>query len=220
MTDPKIEKWEVSRLTPYENNVKKHDQKQVNKIAESIRRFGWRGNPILVDENGVIIAGHGRRLAAMKLGLIEVPVEVIVGKTEDEINALRLADNRVAIGEYDSDLLQAELANIDFDLDGIFDKKELDFLVADLAEMKTEAFVLDLDEEVKAQAEATTKKIAEADEKLVKIEKALGFKQIQGRDERWVARFMAQIEAETGKIGAEAFVGFVRNLMQAQAAAA
>jgi hypothetical protein len=86
--------------------------------------------------------------------------------------------------------------------------------------MKEEAFVVDLDEEVSKQAAETTEKIKEADEKPVKIEKALGFKAIQGKDERYVARFMAQVEAETGKTGAEAFVEFVRNLMQAQAAAA
>jgi hypothetical protein len=219
MSNPKIEMWQPSRLIPYENNVKIHDPKQVEKIAKSIAEFGWRGNPIVVDKDGVIIAGHGRRLAALKLGLAEVPVVVASDLNADQIKALRLADNRVAIGEYDSDLLQSELADINFDLEGIFDKKELDFLVAaDLGEMKTEAFVVDLDEEVKAQAAETSKKIEEADEKPVKIEKALGFKAIQGKDERWVARFMAQVEAETGKTGAEAFVEFVRNLMQPQAA--
>jgi hypothetical protein len=221
MSDPKIEMWQPSRLIPYENNAKIHDPKQVEKIAKSIAEFGWRGNPIVVDKEGVIIAGHGRRLAALKLGLAQVPVVVASDLTEDQIKALRLADNRVAIGDYDSDLLQSELASITVDLEGIFDKKELDFLVtADLGEIKTEAFVVDLDEEVKAQAAETNKKIEEADEKPIKIEKALGFKSIQGKDERWVARFMAQVEAETGKTGAEAFVEFVRNLMQAQAAAA
>lgn len=221
MSEQKIEMWEPSRLTPYANNVKIHDQKQVEKIAKSIREFGWRGNPIVVDKEGVIIAGHGRRLAALKLGLLEVPVIVARDLTEDQIKALRLADNRVALSDYDSDLLQSELADIDFDLDGIFDKKELDFLVAaDLGEMKEEAFVVDLDEEVSKQAAETTRKIEETNEKPVKIEKALGFKSIQGKDERYVARFMAQVEAETGKTGADAFVAFVRNLMTAQAAVA
>lgn len=221
MSEQKIEMWAPSRLTPYANNAKIHDAKQVEKIAKSITEFGWRGNPIVVDREGVIIAGHGRRLAALKLGLAEVPVIVASDLTEDQIKALRLADNRVALSDYDSDLLQSELADIDFDLEGIFDKKELDFLVAaDLGEMKEEAFVMDLDAEVSAQSAETVEKIKEADEKPVKIEKALGFKTIQGKDERFVARFMAQIEAETGKAGAEAFVEFVRCLMQAQTAAA
>ena len=221
MSQPTIEMWSPTRLIPYDKNAKIHDAKQVEKIAKSISEFGWKGNPIVVDSSGVIIAGHGRRLAALKLGLSQVPVIVASDLTEDQIKALRLADNRVAISDIDSDLLQSELAGISFDLEGIFDKKELDFLItADLGEMKEEAFVLDLDAEVSAQSAETVEKIKEADEKPVKIEKALGFKAIQGKDERYVARFMAQVEAETGKTGAEAFVEFVRNLMQPQAAAA
>lgn len=220
MSKPQIEMWEPSRLKPYENNAKIHDAKQVEKIAKSIQQFGWKGNPIVVDGEGVIIAGHGRRLAALKLGLAEVPVIVASDLTPDQIKALRLADNRVAISDIDSDLLQQELAEIEFDLDGIFDKKELDFMVADLGEMKVDAFVVDLDAEVSKQAAETSKKIEETDDRDVKIEKALGFKAIKGKDERHVARFMAQVEAETGKTGAEAFVAFVVGLMQAQAAAA
>lgn len=210
----KLQFWEPERLIPYEKNAKVHDTKQINKIAASIKKFGWRGNPILVDSDGVIIAGHGRRLAAIQLGLTKVPVEVASDLSEDEIKALRLSDNRVAISEYDSDLLQEELAAIDVDLDSIFDKKELDFLVkADLGEMKTEAFVVNLDDEVRAQAAETVAKIEETDERPVKIDKALGFKVIQGRDERHIARFMAQVEAETGLTGADAFVQFVKNTM-------
>jgi len=219
MNKPQIEMWDISRVKPYDKNAKIHDEKQVEKIAKSIKEFGWRGNPIVVDRNGVIIAGHGRRLAALKLGMAEVPVVVASDLTDDQIKALRLSDNRVAIGNYDTDLLQNELASISIDLDGIFDGKELDFLVsANLAEMNEAAFVVDLEEEVRQQAAETTKKIEEADEKPVRVEKALGFKAIQGKDERYVVRFMAQVEAETGKTGAEAFVEFVRNLLQAQAA--
>lgn len=221
MSEQKTEMWATDSLIPYGNNVKVHDKKNVDKIAKSIAEFGWRGNPIVVDKDGVIIAGHGRRLAALQLGLRTVPVVVARDLSEDQIKALRLADNRVAIGEYDSEMLQAELAEINFDLDGIFDKKELDFLVeADLGEVKEEVFALDLDEEVRLQAAETGKKIEETDEKPVKIEKALGFKTVQVRDERWIVRFMAQAEAETGKTGAEAFVEFIRNLTQAKTAAA
>ena len=208
MSKPITEMWGIDRVKPYENNVKIHDPKQVEKIAKSIEEFGWRGNPIVVDVDGVIIGGHGRRLAALSLGMTKVPVQVASDLTADQVKALRLADNRVAVGDFDSDMLQKELANIDFDLAGIFDKKELDFMVADLGEMKMEAFTDDLDAEVSAQAAETIEKIRETDERDVKIEKALGFKSIRGKDERVVARFMAQVEAETGKTGADAFVAF------------
>lgn len=215
MTDKKkIEMWEVDKVLPYAQNAKIHDPKQVEKIAASIEKFGWRGNPIVVNEQGVILAGHGRRLAALKLGLAKVPVEVVAGLTEDEQRAYRLADNRVAIADIDSGLLQKELAEMNFDLDGIFDKKELDFLEADLGDFNTDAFVDDIDKEVAKQGEESAKKVEEVDARAVKIDVALGFKTIEGKDERHVARFMAQIEADSGLVGAEAFVSFVKSVME------
>lgn len=213
-----IELWDMQKLIPYELNSKVHDEKQVEKIAKSIQEFGW-DQPIVVDSDGVIIKGHGRRMAALKLGLAKVPVLVRDDLSPDQVRAARLADNRVAVGDIDAELLQKELASLDFDLEGIFDKKELDFMSADLGEMNEDAFALDLDEEVSKQSAETIKKIEETDERPIKIEKALGFKQINGKDERYVARFMAQVEAETGKSGADAFVEFVRNLMQPSAVA-
>lgn len=211
--------WDVDRLVPYELNAKVHDDKQVARIAKSIEDLGW-DQPIVVDRNGSIIKGHGRRLAAIKLGLKQVPVLVRDDLTEEQVKAARLADNRVAIGDIDSELLQRDLAALTYDLEGIFDKKELEFLVADLGDMKVEAFVEDLDREVASQHAETTSKIEETDERDVRVDKALGFKTLKGRDERHVARFMAQIEAETGKAGAEAFITFIRNVMAPAPAAA
>lgn len=213
-----IQMMAPDRLIPYEKNAKIHTPAQISKIAASIKKFGWRGNPIVVDKDLVIIAGHGRRLAGIELGMPEVPVIVAADLTEDEIKALRLADNRVAISDIDADLLKQELGEITIDLDDIFDKKELDFVVADIGEISTGAFMVDLESEVAAQNAETSRKIEETDERPVKIDKALGFKSIQGRDERVVARFMAQIEAETGKTGADAFVTFISSIMQPSAA--
>lgn len=217
MKKPNIELWKIEKIQPYELNAKIHDDKQVEKIAKSIQEFGW-DQPIVVDKNGVIIKGHGRRMAALKLGLPQVPVLIRDDLTEDQVRAARLADNRVAIGDIDTDLLQQELATLSFDLDGIFDAKELDFMTADLGEINADAFVVDLDGAVAEQSVETQQKIEETDQREVRIEKALGFKTIQGKDERHVARFVAQIEAETGKSGADAFVSFVRALMNPQTA--
>lgn len=209
-----IQMRDIDSITPYELNAKIHDSVQVGRISKSIAEFGW-DQPIVVDKNGVIIKGHGRRLAAIQLGLTHVPVLVRDDLDDEQVRAARLADNRVAIGDVDSDLLQQELASLDFDLDGIFDKKELDFMVADLAEMNIDSIVLDLDAAVEEQAEETMKKIAETDVRSVRIDKALGFKEIQGKDERAIARFMAVAEDETGEEGAEAFVGYIKQLMAA-----
>lgn len=209
-----IQMRDIDSITPYELNAKIHDGVQVDRISKSISEFGW-DQPIVVDRHGVIIKGHGRRLAAIQLGLTHVPVLVRDDLDDEQVRAARLADNRVAIGDVDSDLLQQELASLDFDLDGIFDKKELDFMVADLAEMNIDSIVLDLDAAVEEQAEETMKKIAETDVRSVRIDKALGFKEIQGKDERTIARFMAVAEDETGEEGAEAFVGYIKQLMAA-----
>jgi hypothetical protein len=207
--------WTIDTIQPYELNAKIHDAKQVEKIAKSIKEFGWVGNPIVVNEDGVILAGHGRRLAALKLGLKDVPIQVIANLSPDAQRAYRLADNRVALSDIDSALLQKELADLDFDMNGIFDAKELDFLEADLGTFNADAFVEDIEVEVNKQAEESAKKVAEVDEREVKIDKALGFKAIQGKDERHVARFMAQVEADMNCTGAEAFVKFVKTVMAA-----
>lgn len=204
---------DIDSIRPYEFNVKNHDKKQIEKIAKAISEFGW-DQPIVVDGKGEIIKGHGRRLAAISLGMKTVPVLVRDDLTEDQVKAARLSDNRVAISDIDSEMLQKELASLMFDMDGIFDKKELDFLIADLGEMKIEAFVADLDAQVALHSEETGKKIEEVDAREIKIEKALGFKSIVGKDEKWVARFMAQVESETGLVGAKAFVQFVKSILQ------
>ena len=74
--DLKIERWPLERLIPYANNARTHSDEQVAQIAASIAEFGFV-NPILVGEDGVMIAGHGRVLAARKLGMTEVPVIVL-----------------------------------------------------------------------------------------------------------------------------------------------
>lgn len=203
----KIELIDLEKLVPYELNSKIHDDAQVKKIAESIKQFGW-DQPIVVDKDFVVIKGHGRRLAALSLGMKQVPVLVRDDLTPDQVRAARLADNRVAVGGIDTELLKQELAALDYDLGGIFDAKELSFLETELSDMNIDAFVPDLNEAVAAQSGESTRKLEEADQRPVKIEQALGFKTIQGKDEQAVAFFMAIIESETGLTGAEAFVKF------------
>ena len=205
----------IEDVHPYELNAKIHDEEQVARIAESISKFGW-DQPIVVDKDGVVIKGHGRRLAAIKLGLIDVPVLVRDDLSEEEVKAARLADNRVAVGDIDADILRQELEtfNMDF-LDGIFDEKELDFITSDMTEINLDAIVVDLDAAVDAQAQETAQKLIEADSRAVRIDKALGFKEIQGKDERVISRFMAVAEGETGLEGAEAFVTYLKKVVEA-----
>lgn len=201
---------DIDTIQPYMQNAKIHDPKQVKKIAASISEFGWTGNPIVVNGKGVILAGHGRRLAAISLGMKEVPVAVVAGLSDKAERAYRLADNRVAIANTDTDILQKELAGLECDMSQFFDKKELDFVLADMGELNESAFVDDLDAEILAQSEEVSHLLTETAEAEVPIGRALGFKSIKGKDERFVAVFMAQLQGETGKDAADAFVEFVK----------
>ena len=117
----KIEQIQTEKLIPYARNAKKHDEIQVSKIAGSIREFGFN-NPVLIDGNNGIIAGHGRVMAAQKLGLAEVPCIRLGHLTDVQRKAYILADNRLAEigGGWDEEMLGLELAELreaDFDLD-------------------------------------------------------------------------------------------------------
>ena len=214
--DLHIEMWPIEDVKPYEQNAKIHDEAQVKRIAKSVTEFGW-DQPIVVDKGGVIIKGHGRRAAGEYLGMKEVPVLVRADLTDEQVRAARLADNRVAIGDLDSSILQKELADLNFDLTGIFDAKELTFMEADLSLMNDGAIVEDLDAAVAAQSSETMAKIEETDARPVRIEKALGFKTISGSDERVVSRFMATAEAETGLAGGAAFISWLKRSMEVTA---
>ena len=91
----KIEQRAIESLIPYINNSRKHSDEQVAQIAASIKEFGWT-NPILVDGNNGLIAGHGRLLAARKLGMAKVPVIELAHLSENQKKALIIADNKLA----------------------------------------------------------------------------------------------------------------------------
>lgn len=107
-----VERRPVSGLVPYARNARTHSEGQVQEIARSIEEFGWT-MPVLVDEIGGIIAGHGRVLAAQSLGLTEVPVMVARGWSEAQRKAYVLADNKLALNAgWDDALLALELTDL------------------------------------------------------------------------------------------------------------
>jgi DNA modification methylase len=123
---------EVSKLIPYANNARTHDDNQVTQIASSIREFGFN-NPILIDDNYGIIAGHGRLMAAKKLGLLEAPTIKLSHLSDAQRKAYILADNRIAMNSgWDNELLALELKELDDDIDLSllgFDADELNALL-------------------------------------------------------------------------------------------
>jgi DNA modification methylase len=116
----KYKKMDVSGLIPYANNSRTHSEKQINQIASSIKEFGIT-NPVIIDQDGGIIAGHGRVMAMNKLGITETPVVELVGLTEAQKKAYVLADNQLSLNAgWDLDLLKLEiegLQELDFDTD-------------------------------------------------------------------------------------------------------
>lgn len=125
-----IIEMDVKELIPYEKNPRKNDA-AVPKVMQSIKEFGFKV-PIVVDKNNVIVTGHTRFKAAMKLGMTKVPVLVADDLTPEQIKAFRLADNKVSeFAVWDYELLAGELG----ELDEMFDMEELGFNL-DMEELK------------------------------------------------------------------------------------
>lgn len=139
----------ISDVKPYANNPRDNEE-AVEPTAKSIKEFGWQGNPIIVDKDHVIIAGHTRYKAAKKLGMEEVPVVVASKLTPEQVKALRLADNKTGeIAEWDDELLDDELNDIlDIDMSNFgFDLS----LPEDEEEIKEDEFDEEVPEEPKSK---------------------------------------------------------------------
>ena len=147
----------VDELIPYVNNARTHSKEQINQICASINEYGFT-NPILIDEKGMIIAGHGRLMASKQLEMEEAPCIELKGLTEAQKKAYIIADNKMALNAgWDEELLKLELENLkelDFDLDLTgFDTSELDAILdSELKEQEIiEDEVPDVPEEPKAK---------------------------------------------------------------------
>jgi hypothetical protein len=131
-----VERWELKQLVPYARNARVHSVQQVGRIVESMKRWGVT-MPVLVDEAGEIIAGHGRVMAAQKLGYAELPVLVARGWSDEDKKAYRIADNRLGeLSTWDNELLALELSdlqamNVDLGLVGYSEEDLTELLMPD-----------------------------------------------------------------------------------------
>lgn len=110
----------IKELKPYKKNAKKHNKEQVEQIANSIEEFGFT-QPVIIDKNNCVVAGHGRILGARKAGLKQVPTVCLEDLTEEQIKAYRLVDNKLNESEWDNDLLKQsldEIAEMDMEVFG------------------------------------------------------------------------------------------------------
>ncbi len=139
---PNDESCPVDNLVPYKNNARTHSKKQLRQIADSIVRFGFT-NPVLVSDDNMIIAGHGRVEPAKLLGMTEVPIRRLSHLNKDEVRAYVLADNRIAENTgWDRDLLAIELLaldELDFDLEILgFSTAEIDLTLGGVVQAGAE----------------------------------------------------------------------------------
>lgn len=208
-----IEMWPVDKVRPYPKNNKIHGRADIDKMKASIRQFGIM-DPLIVDGAGVLIAGHKRFASLCELNHVEVPVRVARDLTPNQVDAARIAHNKTTTTEYDSGFLAEELARLadadDVDLNSLgFDARELEFLTQELGDMNIDGLAVDLDAEIDAQDQASRDKVAEVDAGETPIAKVLGFKALPTRAAPAIRRFISEIEASTGKAGAEAFVEWI-----------
>ena len=106
----------IKELKPYKKNAKKHPKEQVERIANSIKEFGFT-QPVIIDSNNCVVAGHGRILGAKKAGLKQVPTVMLEDLTEEQIKAYRLVDNKLNESDWDFSLLDEELGMLSEDID-------------------------------------------------------------------------------------------------------
>ena len=139
----KVEQWPIEKLIPYAKNSRTHSEEQVAQIAASIKEWGFT-TAVLVDETGSLIAGHGRLMAARKLGMTSLPVMVAKGWTDAQKRAYVLADNKLALNAgWDNDLLALELAELgdlgfDLELTGFTDEEIKALMPVELTEGLTD----------------------------------------------------------------------------------
>lgn len=207
--------WSIADVKPYEKNTKVHSKEHISKLKKSIEADGLF-DALIVDMDGVIIAGHGRFEALVSLGHTKVPVKHAAHLTKNQAAAARISHNKTASTEYDSGFMAEELVSL-IDASDVtisaesmgFDAHEWEMLTVDIGEPDMTAISSNLDEDIDDQERETAEKVAATDASGEKIVKAFGFNEIPISAVKAVRRFIAEIEEETGMKGADAFVNWV-----------
>jgi len=209
--------YPLEKLIPYENNTKIHAEEQVELLAKLILENGFT-DPILVNKKGVIIAGHGRRLAMLKLGYKTIPAFVATNLTPTQERALRISHNKASSSKYDTEKMAFEIRGLSddgYDISGLgLEGKEIEFMSGDLDVIDESAFADDIVDAVERQNEESQENIDRVDAGEIPVWRALGFKTIAKHREKLVNEFIRRIENETGKQGGEALAHFISQVTE------
>jgi hypothetical protein len=208
--------WPIEKLIPYEKNAKKHPEEQIRRLAESIAKLGL-AQPVHVEPDGTVIAGHGRRLAFLYLKRGLIPVVVRTDLTKAQADALRISENKTTSTEWDVSLLQEEARRlaalteeqIDLSMLGLNEAEQTALSPEAFGEMTDEVFIEDISEAVETQKADNKKAQDEIDKSAAPVADALGFKRVTVEQSRQIRSFMNRIEAESGKKGVEALLDHI-----------
>ena len=208
---PQIEQWDIGDIRPYENNPKLHPEEQVEKLAASIKNFKWL-QPIVIDDEGVIIAGHGRYLAAQKLDYKKVPVLVAKHLSDEQVDQARLVDNEVVGTEFNHETLLNEIAShVDDDvMKAVFAESDIKMAreMAALGDIDMES----LSDDINADVESLNAENEKGTTVVTAIAKAFGFNKVTPETSRLIKRFMAQVEEDTNAEGETALSAWLTKL--------
>lgn len=215
MTKFLIDYVDPRSLVPYESNAKLHSKKQIDALANAIKKRGF-DQPITVDDQMVIITGHGRCEAAILAGMETVPVIVRDDLSVEEVKAKRLEDNRLSSTDYDTEAMQEEIAalsSIGFDELFGFDDREMEMFLADPLMMTSdEDFINDLEDEAERQEKEQLRIHSEIAESSVPIQTVIGFKEIPVSCSRTVANWFGCIEEKHGCTGIAALMAHIEGI--------
>lgn len=214
-----VEDWTADRIHTFDKNNKIHSDADVEAVIASIKQFGLI-HPLIVDVDGVLIGGHKRFRALLKMGWVTFPVRHAKHLTKNQADAARIADNKTQGTEYDSGALAEELARLsassEIDMTSLgLDERELVFLTEDLGDMDLGGLAGDLEAEIDQQDAETAEKVAAVDGAIQPLSKVFGFRGVPVAQVVRFKHFMAEIETLTGKAGADAFVAWFDMRQQA-----
>ncbi len=199
ITQLEIESWEIEKLIPYEQNNKKHSEKQVELLAQSIKENGVE-NPILIEEDGTIISGHGRFLAVKKLGMKFVFVRVARGMDKTQARKLRINVNKTTSTDYDFENLAKEIA--DFKIEEVslenlgFSDKELKTLTVALEKLEVPDVKIAIVSEDKGEEDKPIKLSAA---KMVDLKELLGVSMVDNSVAMIFSEFIANLRSKGAK---------------------
>jgi ParB-like chromosome segregation protein Spo0J len=222
-----IELWDVDDIKPYPKNAKKHSKEQIEGLAAAIREYG-HDQPIVVDADGIIIKGHGRRLSVIfnrdhHGGPHKAPVIVRRDLSKRQADAARLSDNKLTSTDYDQEVVIEEIRRLlnDEELHVVgFSDKEYEFAIdeSELASLDDGAFVENITAAVETQKESNASKEKEIDSSESPVVEALGFKKVSIEQSRIIRGFIGKIEADTGLKGADALIDHIGKVYKSEAA--